>query len=165
MHGTLISQHLRTTFHHCGACDAGYYLVNRVCVAWGGSCADGTMMTQAKRTTADHCGSCDAGFEITGTECSECGDGKYKGEAGAHACGACPFGQYRNEITAIYHAADKCFPWTTCVATEYESAAPTASSDRFCLPKDGKFDYPHASMSKGEDFGSARRLGLLAQQA
>jgi hypothetical protein len=168
-HGTLEAQHLRKTFHHCGSCDAGYYLEQKTCLAWQGSCAHGTMIGQEKRTAPNHCGSCEAGYELEdhlgSQRCSECGAGEYKGEAGPHACGECPDGEYRNEITGIYHAADKCFPWTTCLSTEHQSAAPTSASDRFCLPNDGKFEYPHATMTNGEEFGANRRLTFLAEQA
>ena len=78
--GTLIEQNQRTQRNHCGSCEAGYMLDNKVCtVQWGGTCADGHLITSlASRTADDQCGSCKAGFKLVSTKCEACGTNEYQ---------------------------------------------------------------------------------------
>ena len=66
-HGTLVSQAMRTQQDHCGACDLGYTLVNKMCVAFQGSCTNGKLIALARRQTDNHCGACDQHFHLSGS--------------------------------------------------------------------------------------------------
>ena len=48
--GTAIAQASRTQDGHCGTCNAGYYLVGKVCDPWAGACKNGGLIAQHMRT-------------------------------------------------------------------------------------------------------------------
>jgi hypothetical protein len=86
---------------------------------WAGSCAHGTLIAQQQRTQANHCGSCNSGYFLTVTKkCNKwnvCSNGEYMKVKGTGT----------TDRVCAAHAQQ-------CNANQYESKAPTASSDREC---------------------------------
>ena len=52
---------------------------NRVCLSYGGTCANGTLITQNQRTQENHCGSCKQGFKLVNKTCQPCPAGTFQG--------------------------------------------------------------------------------------
>jgi hypothetical protein len=99
-------------------CNAGHHLVGKKCVGWAGSCANGTLIAQQQRAQDHHCGSCNSGYFLTGTNnCNKwnvCSNGEYVQVKGSGI---------KDRVCAAH---------AQCNANQYESKAPTASSDREC---------------------------------
>eukprot|EP01044_Picomonas_judraskeda_P016164 COSAG03_NODE_2828_length_2425_cov_8.825277_1_plen_783_part_01 len=81
-----------------------------------------------------------------GGSCTACGPGKYKSGVNTRQCSDCLPGKYQSlratsgcagcaegRFSALPGAA-QCTHATVCLDSEYESAAPTSTEDRHCLP-------------------------------
>ena len=95
----------RTQDNHCGACDAGYTLVNKACQPFAGACTNGALTTQASRDQHNHCGSCSNGYVLNNKSCTawtNCGNNQYQSTSphgtrnrGCSTCrGSCSANEY-----------------------------------------------------------------------
>ena len=99
--------------NHCGTCDNGYYLSNKVCVAYAGSCANGALIAQASRTQDNHCGSCDNSYYLSNKVCvayaGSCANGALIAQASRtqdNHCGSCDNGTYlSNKVCVLLGSA------------------------------------------------------------
>jgi hypothetical protein len=134
----VVEQANRDQDDHCGSCDSGYELVNKVCIAYDGTCAHGALAVQASRTQHNHCGSCDKGFELSGASCTACGAGTFKADVGGHACTAstvCVSGSQYEKQDETTSSNRICLSHKECEDHQYESKAPGALFDRECATK------------------------------
>lgn len=104
----------------CRACSvAAGAAMNGTCGAsTGNTCEDGLACTAADVCSAGTCTGASPCDEAT--SCSEVGD--------TFECSACPTGTFSSDGTG----ATACTTHRTCMASEYETTAPTATRDRVC---------------------------------
>lgn len=103
---------------------------DRVCAP----CAGGSFSTTTNAQNCQVWTSCTPGamVEVQGSptrdrSCGDCAAGTYSSRNNVDSCTACTSG------FAAGSGATSCTPWTTCDAsTQYQNAAPTATTDRVC---------------------------------
>ena len=128
----------------CDVCEAGTYATgcsgteNSVCTP----CAAGTWDDDSDPSTeCISCTTCPAGSEAStcaatqNTECTPCAAGTWDDDNDAlTACVACDVCSNANEFSPTCQAVDCQAHTAQCGANEYESEAPTTTTDRVCSP-------------------------------
>ena len=155
-HGTLVAETQRTQQGHCGTCDAGYRVVNKVCVAWEGSCANGELTALASRTEQNHCGSCNAGYVVNGNNDCEpkfnggCQNGQDKpvSQRTAHnQCSACNNHDAYNGYVLV--ADEKCQRHCQANDSNANCACPSGAPKKMLsayIPAQGRRRRKHGGM-------------------
>ena len=90
----------------CPNCASGQYLSNCVCVA----CPAGTT-SPAGSTSLSSC-VCDVGYSGSGSTCTSCPSGQYKGAVGPGSCALCPSGS-TSPLSSTAVTACSCLPGFT----------------------------------------------------
>jgi len=129
----------RTQDNHCGACDAGYTLVNKACQPFAGACTNGALTTQASRDQHNHCGSCSNGYFLNNKSCTawtNCGNNQYQSTSphgtrnrGCSTCrSACSGATYQTSSCANGNGSNRaCAAWTNCGNNQYQSTSPATT--------------------------------------
>jgi len=139
--GSLIALASRTQNNHCGSCSKGRFLSNKVCTTWN-VCSSGEYETKGPTTTSDrscstHAAACSAGRTCARGEYEGYDQGSYHGDvcrqgdiSGPWTCpSGCTETQPRSKAPYCVVADST----AACRrSSEYESKAPTSTSDREC---------------------------------
>ena len=100
------------------------------------------------------CGTCPLGTYVatpytssTSLVCHSCTAGTYTQHSQSSGCQACVSGTFSTVNGAT--SALSCAPWTVCRTGFTASVAPTASTDRTCVPINACIDFPCSVFSGG----------------